>query len=216
MEQDKEKEKFYSNKSNKKIILASGSASRLEILKSMLILPDYIILPNVPEPIIKGEKPRDMSIRIVKAKAQKAWQMVQDDKKIDRNSIIIVGDTVACCGRHILDKAQTDDDVRNYLKKINGRTSRIYSSVYIIDVPTKKFAVKTVEARLKMKRLQPDEIDFYVSTKQGIGKAGGYAISGFAGCLVEKITGSHTTIIGLPALQVYNALKSFGYKFHTP
>lgn len=213
MEKKQEKEGIDKDKNNKKIILASGSKSRLEILKNMLIVPDYIIVPNVPEPIIKNEKPRDMSIRVARAKAQKALQMVKDDKDIDKNSIIIVGDTVACCGRQILDKANTDDDVRKYLKRINGRNSHIYSSVCIIDVPTERFAFKTTEARIKIKHLHPDEIDFYVLTKQGIGKAGGYAISGFASCLVEKIVGSHTTIIGLPALQVYNALKSFGYKF---
>ena len=213
MRQEIKKEQFDDNKNNKKIILASGSKSRLEILNNMLIVPDYIIVPNVPEPVIKGEIPRDMSIRIAKAKAQKALQMVQNDNSIDKNSIIIVGDTVACCGRQILDKAKTDDDVRNYLNKINGRNSKIYSSVYIIDVVTNRFALKTAEARLKIKHLQQEEIEFYVSTKQGIGKAGGYAISGFASCLVEKIVGSHTTIIGLPAIQVYNVLKSFGYKF---
>ena len=68
---------------NKKIILASGSVGRLGILRKMFIEPDYIIVPNVPEPVIKGEKPREMSIRVVKAKAEKALQMVMTDKDID-------------------------------------------------------------------------------------------------------------------------------------
>ena len=201
---------------NKKIILASGSVGRLGILRKMFIEPDYIIVPNVPEPVIKGEKPREMSIRVVKAKSEKALQMVMMNEDIDKNSIIIVGDTVACCGNMILDKAQNDDDVRKYLKKMNGRGTRIYSTTCIIDVATGRRSLKTAEARLKMKYLQPDEIEFYVKTKQGIGKAGGYSIGNFACCLFEKIIGEYTTIIGLPAVQVYNTLRSFGYKFKVP
>ena len=187
---------------NKKIILASGSVGRLGILRKMFVEPDYIIVPNVPEPVIKGEKPREMSIRVVKAKAEKALQMVMMDEDIDKNSIIIVGDTVACCGNMILDKAQNDDDVRKYLKKMNGRGTRIYSTTCIIDVATGRRSLKTAEARLKMKYLQPDEIEFYVKTKQGIGKAGGYSIGNFACCLFEKIIGEYTTIIGLPAVNL--------------
>ena len=201
---------------NKKIILASGSAGRLDILRKMLIEPDYIIIPNVPEPMIKKEKPRDMSIRVVKDKASKALEMVLSDNNIDKQSIIIVGDTVACCGNVILDKAMTDEDVRRYLQKMNGRGTRIYSTTCIIDVETGRKSLKTAEARLKMKYLQPDEIDFYVASEQGIGKAGGYAIGEFACCLFEKIIGEYTTIIGLPAVQVYNTLRSFGYKFQLP
>ena len=176
---------------NKKIILASGSVGRLGILRKMFIEPDYIIVPNVPEPVIKGEKPREMSIRVVKAKSEKALQMVMMNEDIDKNSIIIVGDTVACCGNMILDKAQNDDDVRKYLKKMNGRGTRIYSTTCIIDVATGRRSLKTAEARLKMKYLQPDEIEFYVKTKQGIGKAGGYSIGNFACCLFEKIIGEY-------------------------
>ena len=201
---------------DKKIILASGSKGRLDILKKMLVVPDYIIVPDVPEPIIKGEKPRDMSIRLAKSKGEKAVEMVKNDANIDKNSIIIAGDTVACCGNMVLEKALTDEDVRKYLQKMNGRGSRIYSTTYIIDLQTGRFSLKTAEARLRMKYLQEDEIDFYVATKQGIGKAGGYAIGDFACCLFEKIIGEYTTIIGLPAVQVYNTLRSFGYKFKIP
>ncbi len=198
---------------NKKIILASGSAGRLNVLRKMLIEPDYIIVPNVPEPMIKKEKPREMSIRVTKAKAQKAIEMIKNDNNIDKNSILIVGDTVACCGNMILDKAKNDDDVRRYLQKMNGHGTRIYSTTYIVDISTGKFSLKTSEARLKTRYLQPDEIEFYIATKQGIGKAGGYSIEGFACCLFEKIIGEYTTVIGLPAVHVYNTLRSFGYKF---
>ena len=201
---------------NKKIILASSSKGRLDILKKMFIVPDYIIASNIPEPIIKGEKPRDMSIRLAKSKAEKVYDIVVNDKNIDKHSILIAGDTVACCGNQVLDKALTDDDVRRYIEKMNGRGSRIYSTTCIIDIETGRRSLKTAEARLKMKYLQQDEIDFYVATKQGIGNAGGYSIGNFACCLFEKIVGEYTTIIGLPAVQVYNTLRSFGYKFKVP
>ena len=198
---------------NKPIILASGSAGRLEILEKMFVIPDFIIKTDVPEPIIKGEKPRDMSIRLAKAKFEKAMEIIKNDKKYPKNSILITADTVACCGRMVLDKALTDDDARKYIDKMNGRGSRIYTTTCICDIETGRKSLKTAEARLKMKYLQQDEIDFYIKTKQGIGKAGGYGIGAFACCFFEKIIGEYTTIIGLPAVQVYNTLRSFGYRF---
>ena len=48
---------------------------------------------------------------------------------------------------------------------------------------------------------------------EGIGKAGGYSIGGFACCLFDKVVGSYTAILGLDAPHVYNALRSFGYRF---
>lgn len=198
---------------NKKIILASGSEWRRKVLKNMFVIPDYIITPNIPEPIIKGEKPRQMSLRLSTAKMIKGMEMVKNDNTIDKNSILIAGDTVACIGNRVLDKALSDDDVRKYIKMINGKNSRIYSTVCIVDVLTGRKSIKTSETRLKLKYLQPDEIDFIIATKQGIGKAGGYSIGGFASCLFEKIIGSYTNVLGLPALQVYNALRSFGYHF---
>lgn len=201
------------SKNNKKIILASGSKGRLKILRKMLIEPDYIIVPNVPEPLIKGEKPKQMSIRVVKDKTKKALQMIENDKNIDKNSILIVGDTVSCIGNRILDKAQNEDDVRKYINMMNGKNSRIYSTICIIDLLTQKRCLKTVETRVKLKYLQQDEIEFLIKTQQGVGCAGGFSIDDFACCLFEKIVGSYTNIIGLPATQVYNALRSFGYKF---
>ena len=198
---------------NKKIILASGSEWRKKILESMFIVPDYIITPNIPEPIIKGEKPSQMSIRLATAKMVKGIEMVKNDNAIDKNSILIAGDTVACIGNRVLDKALSDDDVRKYINIINGKNSRIYSTVCMVDVLTERKSIKTSETRLKLKYLQPDEIDFIIATKQGIGKAGGYSLGGFACCLFEKIVGSYTNVLGLPAPQVYNALRSFGYHF---
>ncbi len=204
------------NKISKKIILASGSKKRLELLKKMLIKPDYVITTDVPEPLIKKEKPRDMSVRIAKAKADKALEIVLSNKKITKNSIIIVADTVQCRGNLILDKAKTDDDVRKYINTINGRNTRVYTTICIIDVATNKRSIKTYETRMKIKYMQKDEIEFYIATKHGIGKAGGFSISDFAGCFVEKIVGSYTAVVGLPTVYVYNVLRSFGYKFQIP
>ena len=199
--------------SNKKIILASGSEWRKKILQNMFIIPDYVITPNVPEPIIKGEKPKQMSIRLATEKMKKGIEMVQNDISIDKNSILIAGDTVACIGNRVLDKALTDDDVRTYINIMNGKNSKIYSTVCVVDIPTGRKSIKTAETRLKLKYLQPDELDFIIATRQGIGKAGGYSLGGFASCLFEKIVGSYTNVLGLPAPQVYNALRSFGYHF---
>jgi septum formation protein len=194
----------------KQLILASSSEGRLTMLKKIGIIPDRIIVPDINESHIKKETPKNLSRRLAKEKAFK----VLDGEQDMTDSLILSGDTVCCRGRIILEKASNDYDVRRYLELTSNKMARIYSSFCLVDCKTKHFVLKTVETRIKMKKITKEEMDFYVTLGEGVGKAGGYTICGFAECFVEKIIGSYSNVIGLPLTQVNNALRSFGYHRH--
>ena len=200
----------------KKLILASSSQSRLDILKKLNIVPNEIIAPDVDETPLKKEKGHLLSKRLAKIKAFKVLEIVERDivnnlRMNANDTLILSGDTVAVCRGVIMEKAVSNEDVKRYLKLSSGRSVRVYTSFCLIDIKSKKFALKTVETRLKCKCLTNKEIESYVILGDGIGKAGGFAISGFGECFIEKIIGSYSAVMGIPSLQIMNCLNSFGF-----
>jgi septum formation protein len=190
------------------VILASESSSRLSLLHSINIVPDQIIPSDINESSLKGELPDKLSRRLAELKAMKVVDKIE-------KGFLIAADTVACTGRAIMPKAKNDDLVRYCINKLSGRRSRIYTSVCIIkkDLNQTSKRLFTVCSILKFKRLSKQEVDYYISSKQGLGKAGGYAIEGIAGGFLEFISGSYSNIVGLPLYQTRNMLISLGFKF---
>lgn len=190
------------------IILASESPSRLSLLASIEIKPDQIIPAHIDEAPLSGELPNKLSQRLAALKAM----AVAD--KIDAG-FLIAADSVACVSRTIMPKAKNDDLVRYCINKLSGRRSRIYTSVCVIKKDAQGLSKRfnTVCSILKFKRLTSEEIDYYVNSKQGLGKAGGYALEGIAGGFLEFISGSYSNILGLPLCETRNMLMSLGFKF---
>jgi septum formation protein len=190
------------------VILASSSPSRLNLLSRIKIIPDQIISADINEDPIKGELPNKLSARLASSKADEVIVKIPE-------GYLIAGDTVACVGRNILPKAIDDDLVRYCLNKISGRRSRLYTSVCVIKKQDGQITkrLKTVCSILKFKRLTKDEIEYYVQSKEGLDKAGGYAVEGIAGSFLEFISGSYSNIVGLPLFETRNMLISVGFKF---
>ena len=87
----------------------------------------------------------------------------------------------------------------------------VISSVFLIS-PEGKFSSKSVETKVKFKRLSKAEIESYVESKEGIGKAGGYAIQGRAGGFVKSLNGSYSSVVGLPLYETLSMLDGMGWK----
>ncbi len=195
----------------KKLILASASKGRMQLLKNIGFIPDKIIPADIDESFQRGEAPKDLAIRLARQKAEKVFEIA----KKDTNCIILAGDTVVAVGRKIVDKALNDDDVRGCLKTLSGRNSRVYSAFCIIEVTSEdiskcKIIQKCGETRTKFKVLNKTDIEQMVLTKTGIGKAGGCAILGFSESFIITISGSLSNVIGLSTYHVRNALLSLG------
>jgi septum formation protein len=181
------------------LILGSSSKGRLEILNKIGIKPDLILSPEIDEEPLKKELPKMLSLRLAKAKGLKIAEKYP-------NETIISADTVVCIGRRIIDKCNTDEDVKKAMEMLSGRSHRVYTTVCITYKAKQRF--RTIETRIKFKRLTSKEIENLTKSKEGIGKAGGYTINGIAESFILQISGSLSGVIGLPSYQTLNLLKN--------
>lgn len=184
------------------IILASASPARLELLQKLGIVPDEVIPSDVEETILKKEKPRLFAARMSLEKAKNVADRLE-------RGIVIGADTVPVCRNKIMRKTITDEDVKNSLEMLSHRRHRVYTGVTVIrkDGDNLEIRTKIVETLLKFKKLNYHEINQYCLTKEGIGKAGGYSLSGHAESFVTFMSGSFSNVVGLPLYETSIMLK---------
>ena len=192
-------------KLNKHFILASSSQRRLELLSQIGIKPDLILSPNIDENIFSRELPR-IYVERMSLEKNRLFQLKYPE------SIILTADTVVCVGRRILPKTMDMNTAEKCLKLISGRRHKVFTS-FTLYSPNNSLKTKTIQSIIKFKRLHPDEISYYLDTKEWEGKAGGYAIQGIAASFVNFISGSYSNVVGLPLAEIYRVLISIGYKF---
>ena len=172
------------------IILASESSSRLDLLGRIKIVPNQIIPANIDETPLRQKGKQESAPALSERLAQQKAECVA--AKIPQG-YLIAADTVAIARQVILPKAETDEQVRYCLEKLSGRRSRLYTSVCIIKKEDNKIIkrIKTVCTIVKVKRLSDSEIQYYVQSKEGLGKGGGFAFEGIAGSFIEEVHGSY-------------------------
>lgn len=184
-----------------RLILASASPRRLQLLAQIGVTPDEVIPADIDETPVSAEPPRVYAQRLGQEKAASVHAPGQ---------FTLAGDTVVSVGRRILPKAETGEEVETCLRLMSGRAHHVMTSVCLLG-PDGQKAERLSDTRVIMKRLSDKEIAGYVASGEGIGKAGGYAIQGQAGALIQKISGSYTGIVGLPLFETANLLKGLGY-----
>ena len=193
------------NHTNKHFILASGSSRRSDLLEQIGIKPDLILSPDIDE----SPEAKELPLSYVKRLALK--KNIVFRKKYP-NSIILSADTIVSTGRFILPKAENIVMAEMCLRKLSGRRHKVYTS-FVLSEPNNISKTKTVQSIVKFKRLDEKEISYYLSSNEWQGKAGGYAIQGFASSFINFISGSYSNIVGLPLAELYRMLISIGYKF---
>ncbi|QPC86770.1 Maf-like protein [Mesorhizobium sp. NBSH29] len=195
-----------------KLVLASGSPRRIELLQQAGIEPDRLFPADIDETPLKAEHPRSLAKRLSRGKAERAYEALKGDPDA-AGAYILAADTVVAVGRRILPKAELIDEASNCLQLLSGRAHRVYSGVCLV-TPSGKFRQKLVETRLRFKRLSREELESYLATGEWRGKAGGYAIQGLAGTFVVKLAGSYTNVVGLPLYETVSLLSGEGFKVH--
>ncbi len=189
-----------------KLILASKSPRRKDLLEQIGVFPDLIEDSNINESIDDPKiLPKQKAIIIAKRKAE----AVYEKSKIE-NSIILAADTIVAVGRRIVEKPNHEDDALKALQLLSGRNHRVYTAICVRD-QYGKYISRLVETRVKFKRLSDEEMGSYILSKEWYDKAGGYAIQGIAGSFVIKIIGSYSSVVGLPLYQTSNLLNGVGY-----
>lgn len=184
------------------LVLASSSPRRLDLLGRLRVVPTRIASPDIDETPRKAEVPRVYALRMAVEKAH----------AVERGpgEIVIAGDTTVALGRRVLDKAHTPDDVRKMLGKLAGRRHRVFAGVAVIDAQGREKS-RLCETIVTFKSLGEAEIEAYVASGEGLGKAGGYAIQGLAEALIRNLSGSHSGVIGLPLYETRALLRWAGY-----
>ena len=107
-------------------------------------------------------------------------------------------------------KTEDIEKARENLNLLSGRNHRVYTAVCVRDQKG-IFYNRNVETRIKFKLLSESEIHLYLNTDEWRGKAGAYAIQGFAGGFVVKLIGSYTSVVGLPLNETLNLLNGIGF-----
>ncbi len=185
-----------------RLILASASPRRLDILKMIGAEPDAVMGADLDESERKGELVRDYVLRLAAEKAAAVALRAPE-------AAILAADTAVAVGRRILPKAETEAQARACLDLMSGRAHRVWTGV-ALGVPGAAVRLRAVESRVKVARLTDSEIGAYLASGEWRGKAGGYAIQGLFARHVDMIVGSQTNIVGLPARETYNLLKGAG------
>ncbi|MEG3123881.1 Maf family protein [Sphingomonas sp. GB1N7] len=183
------------------LALASTSPRRLELLARIGIVPARLAAPDIDEDPLPGETPRPYVLRIATAKAHAVERAA--------NEVILAGDTTIAVGRRILGKPEDEADLRRMLALLSGRRHHCLSAVCMIDM-TGKARTRISDTIVAFKPLSPAEIDAYVASGEGMGKAGGYAIQGRAEAWVRMLSGSHSGVVGLPLFETRALLSSAG------
>lgn len=195
-----------------KLVLASGSPRRLQLLQQIGIEPDHLSPVDADETPNRGEVPRSLAKRLSRLKADMAMENVKRSEEL-QGSYILTADTVVGLGSRILPKAEMLDEAASSLRLLSGRNHRVYTSLTLV-TPKGAMRHKLVESRVRFKRLSRDEMEAYLASGEWRGKAGGYAIQGIAGSFVVKLIGSYTNVVGLPLYETASLLSGEGYPVH--
>ncbi len=192
-----------------KLILASGSPRRLELLAQIGIVPDTLAPVDAEETPLKSEAPRSLAKRLAKTKAEMAIANMERAGE-RKGAYILAADTVVAVGKRILPKAELLEEATGCLRLLSGRAHRVFTGITLI-TPSGVLRHKLVETRVRFKKLSEDELENYLASGEWRGKAGGYAIQGIAGCFVVKLIGSYTNVVGLPLFETLSLLDGEGF-----
>ena len=186
-----------------KLVLASASPRRLDLLARIGVVPDAVVPADVDESVPRGELPRVHALRLAREKAQAVAGQEPD-------ALVLGADTVVAVGRRILPKVEDEDTLRACMKLLSGRRHRVLTGVALA-IPGGAMRERLVETMIAMKRLSDEEIAYYAAHGEWRGKAGGYALQGYGEVYVRHIAGSYSNVVGLPLAETRVLLKSAGY-----
>ena len=189
-----------------RLILASNSIRRYDLLGQVGIIPDIVDPSNVDETVYdQSLPPHQIALMLARKKAHS----ISENKQY-KNDFILAADTVVAIGRTIMEKTEDIKKAREILNSLSGRNHRVFTAVCVRNQKG-IFYNRNVETRVKFKTLSESEIYRYLNTGEWRGKAGAYDIQGFAGGFVARLIGSYSSVVGLPLYETLNLLNGIGF-----
>ncbi len=183
-------------KTNQKLILASSSPRRAELLKSAGIAFD-VMHPTADETLHPDETPVEFTIRTAREKAE----------SVKVGGIVLGADTAVVMEGRVLGKPSGPEEAISMLRLLSGKMHEVITAVCLRTAEkTECFHVATA---VLFRDLPDEEIEQYVATGEPLDKAGAYAIQGGATGMVRRIDGSYSNVVGLPLCEVVEAMNGF-------
>ncbi len=190
----------------KPLFLASQSTQRALVLSQLGLYFEIIPVKILETTLIKAD-----DSEIIRVVQENALKKAQSLLHLVTEGIIIAGDTlIVTHDQCVLGKPRTATEAYKMLQSLVGNWHRVISAVAMIDASTSKSLVRYLWTRVKFRSLAKDILRDYVSTKEPLGKAGGYAIQGKGAYFIERIEGSYTSVVGLPLELVIEMFDVFG------
>ena len=186
---------------SRKIILASQSKRRIELLNLLGLKNIICENHNVDEEDFKWKKPYSKSVldlSELKARSIKT--------KNNENSVVIAGDTIVTRAGKIFHKTNSMSEIKSYLQTLSGRKHFVYGGLCVLSTSGKAFR-KFSKTEVYFNKILDSEITKQV-LEDGVGKAGGYALQNFGSRFVKKIRGCYTNVIGISIPELYKILKN--------
>jgi septum formation protein len=190
------------------LVLGSGSPRRRDILTGLGI-PLRVVVGDVEEAPLPAEAPAEYLRRIVTDKLASVAHRLAGAPPF---GAVLVADTIVVLAERIMGKPESFDDACALLSALVGTTHRVDTRYAIApsDRLERPVVERTVQTLVTMRQATADEVRRYAETGEGRDKAGAYAAQGIGAFLIERIDGSYTNVVGLPAMQLVSDLCSSG------
>ncbi len=185
-------------------MLASGSPRRNSLLNDLGIRP-LVVPPRFDEASYHDlrKDPGELVATLARGKTTAVARDYPGD-------LILGADTIVVLGGVILGKPASPSEAVKMLGLLSGETHKVYTGIALYEPKSGRVFSDVDCTHVTMRRLEPGEIQWYVSTGEPMGKAGGYGIQGKAALFVTAINGDYTGVIGLPLAKFYEILRRAG------
>lgn len=186
-----------------KLILASGSPRRAEILRNAGFA--FEVWPtNADESRLPDEQAADYVLRLAREKATIAARQMpaQSDQ-----SVCIGADTTVVLGKHLLGKPESIEEARWMLRELSGQTHEVLTGIALVTTPNQRELTHVETTRVTFAVLSENEIESYIASGEPFDKAGAYGIQGLAGKYVTRIEGCYFNVMGLPVSRLWRMLR---------
>jgi len=201
----------------KRIILASGSPRRSELLTQISI--PFEVITSHQEEVYESNTPCEIVQELALMKAAHVAKELQikpsesGDENQEKEDLLVIGaDTIVVLAGEILGKPVDADDAFAMLSKLQGQPHRVYTGVAFVKYDTegkKQLLQFAEETRVHVHPMSEQEIRDYITQGECFDKAGGYGIQGKFAAFIEKIEGDYYNVMGLPLSRIYQELKKW-------
>ena len=189
---------FLSFELQERLLLASASPRRREILENLGF--EFEVLPsNVDESEIPWSDPVESAKLLAEIKAI-------DAQKTRPRKTIIAADTIVLCEGQVMGKPSSSEDAAEMLGTLSGRMHEVVTGIALITPPNLRI-IEAESTKVFFRKLSPEEISRYISTREPFDKAGAYAIQGYASAFIDRIEGDYFNVVGLPVARLFSMFR---------